>query len=335
MSKDITIRGSGGGGGSSSPRVAVEDKDTLQSNAIVSMIDLIGEGEIGGLVNGARSIFINSVPMQNADGTYNFTGVSWEARNGTQDQTNLDGFDGVESPHTVNLPITAATPATVFISNPDVDYVRMIVNVNALISQDATTGDTHGSSVEYKYSVSTNGGAFVDYDVVTKWLESGTAGETGGFQTATRGVANTGSVGATFKIFPTSAGMLNSTPGDVIIQPQYYDGSTWVDMGEQIALDSKFKTYYDSGLGHDVMQSVTSEPVWLERQHCQMIRAKIIKDNIYAAVSIVPGSVRSTDTSSVITVTGKTKSLWQRSDKIKLPKPGVNWSIKLTRITPD
>ena len=83
------IAGAGGGGksGSSSGHTATEDPDTLQSRAMVSVLDLIGEGQIGGLVDGAKSVYLGDLPLMNSDNTYNFKGVSWEMRNGTQDQT--------------------------------------------------------------------------------------------------------------------------------------------------------------------------------------------------------------------------------------------------------
>ena len=63
----------GGGGG----RAPIEDPDSLQSRAMVGIVDVISEGEIGGLVNGEESIFLNDTPLMNANGTYNFKNVAW------------------------------------------------------------------------------------------------------------------------------------------------------------------------------------------------------------------------------------------------------------------
>ena len=46
--------GKGGGGGNKTPH---EAKDNLDSKSFARVLDLIGEGEIGGLVDGAKSIF--------------------------------------------------------------------------------------------------------------------------------------------------------------------------------------------------------------------------------------------------------------------------------------
>ena len=76
--------GKGGGGGGHTPH---EAKDNLDSKQFAKVLDCIGEGELQGLVDGAKSIFLNNTPLQAADGSYNFKDVSWEARTGTSSQT--------------------------------------------------------------------------------------------------------------------------------------------------------------------------------------------------------------------------------------------------------
>lgn len=154
--------GGGKGGGSVSGHSPSEDPDTLQSRAMVSVLDLIGEGQIGGLVDGAKSVFLGDLALQNPDGTYNFKGVSWEMRNGTQDQTPIMGFHGVETPFSPSAEVKNMAPFTFAVTNPNTDQVRIIVSLPALTSVDTETGDTHGSSVQYKFQLSVGGGAFND-----------------------------------------------------------------------------------------------------------------------------------------------------------------------------
>jgi len=162
------VAGSGGGSkskgdGGGTPRAAVEDPDTLQSRAMISVLDLLGEGQIGGLVSGAQSIFFNDTPLQRVDGAMNFNGVSWDARYGTQWQSPMGGgFSDVETPNVVSSLVTASTPISVSITNPNVDAVRLIVAVQSLYSQDKTNGDIHGSYVNFKFDVSINGGPYQD-----------------------------------------------------------------------------------------------------------------------------------------------------------------------------
>lgn len=95
------VVGSGGGGGGKgdggSAHVPTETPDNLFSKQYAKVIDLISEGEIGGLVNGLRSVYLDDTPILNKDGTINFSGVTLKSRKGTQDQTFISGFAEVES----------------------------------------------------------------------------------------------------------------------------------------------------------------------------------------------------------------------------------------------
>lgn len=161
------VTGAGGGGGDSKGgggggRSAIEDPDTLQSRANVKIIDLIGEGMIGGLVNGAKSIFLNGTPLMNDSGVYNFTNVSWDHREGTPNQSIIPGFSSVETPYNLgSLKVTNSEPKTFTITNLNADRARVVMNIPALMQQDTVTGDTHGTSVSYYFDISVDGGAFV------------------------------------------------------------------------------------------------------------------------------------------------------------------------------
>lgn len=154
--------GGGGGKGGGGGRAAVEDPDSLQSRAVVSILDVIGEGLIGGLVDGAKSIFVNDTPLQAENGEFNFTAASYEARNGEQAQEPIPGAADVETPTAVNLKVTTANPQLFSLTNRNVDRVRIVVATDALISQNTTNGDIHGTSVQFKFQISTNGGPYID-----------------------------------------------------------------------------------------------------------------------------------------------------------------------------
>lgn len=154
--------GGGGGKGGGGGRQAVEDPDNLQSRAMVAIIDLLGEGAIGGLVDGAKSIYFNDTPVLNSDGSSNFSGVTWDARVGEQDQSPMSGYSDIETPTVISVKVTKNMPATVSVSNPNADRVRLLVTCPSLISQDMTTGDVHGSSVSFRFSVSVNNKAYQD-----------------------------------------------------------------------------------------------------------------------------------------------------------------------------
>jgi predicted phage tail protein len=75
--------GGGGKGGSGSARVAQEAPDSLRSKAYARVVDLVCEGEIEGLAANLQSVYLDDTPIQNPDGSYNFTGVTLETRLGT------------------------------------------------------------------------------------------------------------------------------------------------------------------------------------------------------------------------------------------------------------
>ena len=121
------IIGSKGGGGATTAYVTQNvyanptakqptiTKDNLQSKAYARILDLISEGEIGGLVTGDnKSIYLDDTPVQNEDGTYNFLGVNIQSTLGTQDQGPLTGFNTVETEKAVGVTVEAdnAIPGT-------------------------------------------------------------------------------------------------------------------------------------------------------------------------------------------------------------------------------
>lgn len=159
-----TVAGAGGGGGkSSSARAATEDPDSLQSRSMLAVVDLLGEGQIGGLVNGGRSIFFNDTPMLNSDGSSNFAGATWDFRDGGFGQQPLgSAFGSVETPVPMSVQVKRDMPAVFTITNPNADAVRVAIALPSLMSQDKKTGDIHGTSVQFRFEISLNSGSFYD-----------------------------------------------------------------------------------------------------------------------------------------------------------------------------
>ncbi|WP_228218501.1 phage tail protein, partial [Acinetobacter baumannii] len=160
----------GASGGSKSPSVPREDPDNLQSSAYVNIIDLIGEGQIGGLVDNVdgdsltekeKSIFFDGTRLRHTNGELNFANVSWAERVGLQRQDYIEGFgEGVETPFYKNVQLKSGIPSAFTVSNPNADRVRIILAVNSLLSTDRTSGDTYGTSVEFQIKLSVNNGPY-------------------------------------------------------------------------------------------------------------------------------------------------------------------------------
>ena len=154
--------GGGGKGGGGSSHTPTEADDTLQSVQFASVLDVLSEGEIQGLEDGNKSIFLQDTPVQNADGSNNFSKFTIVSRTGTQAQTHIPGdFGSTQVEVGVNGEVVQGTPVTRSITNSEVDRVRVTVSIPALrkIEDD---GDIVGHEVSIKFQVQYNGGGYND-----------------------------------------------------------------------------------------------------------------------------------------------------------------------------
>lgn len=153
-----------GGSQKQQTRTPVEAPDSLHSISRAHVLDAVSEGEIYGFNNPANPfscVFYDGTPVANADGSKNFKDFQIESRVGTQDQEHIPGFPSVENEIGVGLKITTAISYTRSLTNLDLDGVRIRLSVPILTATDTTNGDIKGTSVYYKISVATDGGAFV------------------------------------------------------------------------------------------------------------------------------------------------------------------------------
>jgi predicted phage tail protein len=165
--KQIKGFGGGGKGGGGGGRVAQESPDTLRSIAYANVLDLVCEGEIEGLADGLKSVYFNETPLQNDNGTFNFSGTEITTRNGTQAQSYIPGFESVENEIGVATEVVAATPIVRSITDDDADAVRVRVSIPQLSEQNTTNGDLNGSIVEFAIDLQSNGGGFVQQRLAT------------------------------------------------------------------------------------------------------------------------------------------------------------------------
>jgi predicted phage tail protein len=136
----------------------------LVSREIAQVAYLLSEGPIVGLVNGFKSIYLNDVPVQNPDGTFNFKGVSFAGVRGTNTQAVVPGFTDVEAETSVGAEIRNDTPQFISVTDPAANAVRLKIGFNALqrVNPD---GSAISASVQLKVSISTDGGAYVVVDL--------------------------------------------------------------------------------------------------------------------------------------------------------------------------
>jgi hypothetical protein len=136
-----------------------EAKNSLFSTSYAKIVDLIAEGEIQGLKNGYQSIFLDNTPLQNPDGTYNFSNVIVETRPGTQGQSYIPGFEQIANEVSVNVSVRQATPVVRTVTDSTVNAVRVTVSLPAL-QESNSKGDILGSSVDLDISLQYNGGGY-------------------------------------------------------------------------------------------------------------------------------------------------------------------------------
>ena len=160
MSKIIGSGGGGGKGGGGGGGTPTEAKDNLDSKSFARVLDLIGEGEIEGLEDGAKSIFLNNTPLQAADGSFNFKDVTFEARTGTSNQTTIPITRDVATTKATGFStVPQSTPKVIQITDSDVDAVSVQITVPQL-QQFSDKGDIFGTEVQLQIAVQYSGGSY-------------------------------------------------------------------------------------------------------------------------------------------------------------------------------
>jgi predicted phage tail protein len=154
-------RGKGGGGAQLFQLALGIGQDALQSIQFATVLDLLSEGEIQGLDNGLKSVFLDNTPVVSSSGANNFTGYTTEFKTGTQAQTYIAGTQGIESETGVNVEATASTSVTRSITDTNVDRVRVTIQLPSL-QEIRDDGNIVGFSVNIKFQVQYNGGGFTD-----------------------------------------------------------------------------------------------------------------------------------------------------------------------------
>jgi len=153
------IRGAGGGGKNGGNHIPTEADDSLQSVQYATVLDLLSEGEIQGLDDGFKSIYLDGTPVQDASGSNNFEGYSIVTRNGTQNQLHIAALDGTETEVNVATQVTFNTSVTRQITNVNTDRLRVTLKIPSL-RQIEDDGDIIGYDVRIKIEVQYNGGGY-------------------------------------------------------------------------------------------------------------------------------------------------------------------------------
>lgn len=307
-----TIRGNKKGGGGNSARVPVEAKDSLRSKAFANVIDLISEGEIGGLVDGLKSVYLDGTPLQNQDGSYNFTGAELTARTGSQQQSYIPGFAAAENTIQVGVEVTAATSVTRQITNANTNTVRVIVGIPNLSKQDTKNGDLNGTTVEYAIDLQSNGGGFVPQLLSSSEITTGLTNVSAGRYASTD---------ATTKAIKISVPAAIVTGGGHRMEYKLTSSGTWLTAGVTTVVGGKTP----GGMQAASFKTPTLTAGQWEARVVTTAGAAIPATNVSASRFIGKENEK---------LTGKTTTRYQRSYEIPLTG-SAPWDIRVRRVTAD
>ncbi|WP_321829739.1 host specificity protein J [Thalassovita sp.] len=166
----VTGRKKGGGGGK-----VVEDNLLTDSTAYI--LGLVSEGEIEGLANSddpEQCIFLDDVPLRNADGSYNFEGISWAFYTGTATQPAMPGFAAVRNEVGVNAKVEQANPIERTVTTAEIDAVSVKVSTPAMMRL-TSKGDRLESEVAFRIEMQVGAAAAVTVksDIISGKTTSG------------------------------------------------------------------------------------------------------------------------------------------------------------------
>lgn len=134
------------GSGAGSAHTPVEAKETSRSKQLIKIVEVISEGEVAGLADGMKSVYLDNTPVQNKNGSFNFKNVSLQGRIGGQVQDVLSGFSASEKEVSVSAQVRRNLPITRTITDSKVSRLRFTIGVQAL-SKMEDNGDINGSQV--------------------------------------------------------------------------------------------------------------------------------------------------------------------------------------------
>lgn len=137
---------SSGGGKAKTPTLL---NDNLYHKQFYRVLDILSEGPIYGPVNQnapLNNVMLNDTPITDANGNTSIPGISIAWRNGTADQSPINGFNAIESTVIVNAKVTHDTPIIRTVSDPNVTRVRLNLGVDSLVQSD-DKGNQYNTSV--------------------------------------------------------------------------------------------------------------------------------------------------------------------------------------------
>lgn len=125
------------------------------------VMDLLAEGNIGGLYDGNKSIYLNEVPLEDASGNKQHDGYyKFGIRTGTSTQSASRYFSQVTNAVSVNALLEAKGGSVIRrITDDDVDAFSMLITMDRLYSQ-GDSGKIYGVNLNIRVDVRADGGSW-------------------------------------------------------------------------------------------------------------------------------------------------------------------------------
>lgn len=140
------------GKGFGSSKKPSEAEETGYSTSKASMIEILSEGVIEGLVKADKSIFLDDTAVRNPNGKLNFTGFKYRMRKGIPNQSLIPDYsDEITSETNVGVEVKKNTPITRTIINSNLDAIRLRFGVRLVKYED--DGDVSENDIEFKVSI--------------------------------------------------------------------------------------------------------------------------------------------------------------------------------------
>lgn len=148
--------------GQGSQRKAVIAPDSAQSKTFLKILYGLSEGQVKGLANGYKSVYLDDTPLQDANGNWNFQNVQVDLRHGTNDQAYIEGFPSVESETGIGVELKSDAAWVQAFSNTELDAVRVRLRWGPIRQTNSDNGDVNGYTIKYAIDVQTDGGAWAE-----------------------------------------------------------------------------------------------------------------------------------------------------------------------------
>lgn len=150
---------SGSGGSKNKPKSPSIAETSGVSTDYAQVLMALGEGQIEGIKGGAKGVYLDDTPLQNADNTFNFEDMSYVFVPGSLNQNIPASANEVASETTVNVEVKSSISVTRSVINNQINALRVRLGFTLQIQDDK--GNVSANTVRIRISVKEGAGAFV------------------------------------------------------------------------------------------------------------------------------------------------------------------------------